>query len=111
MLLKPGLCAFSYHVQLIVEYKEVARRTRLSISLRFKHLDGIDVEEAAEHLVHRKEGGSHTTSAREKTPPIHAQLLACGVTKFFDPLFDLLLLVCLRSRHVFTVRDHPGRNG
>src|SRR5690349_9540483 len=93
-------------MQLVVEDEEIARSAGLGVCDGLEHLDGMNVEEAAEHFVHGEEGRCHATSAREETAPVDAEFLAGGLRQFLDACLYLFLLARLRNGHVLTVRDH-----
>jgi hypothetical protein len=90
-------------MELIIEYEQITRRCRLGIRHRFEHLDGIDIEEPPENLVHRQECSSRAAGTNEEATPVDAQLFTSGLTEFLDSRLHLLLLRGLAHGHVLTV--------
>jgi hypothetical protein len=98
-------------VRLIVEHEHVRGCSALRVGCRFVHFDRAHFEKRlAESLIDRDEGRSQTAGAFEKLTAANPQLLRGGVGQFLDPKLDVLLLFCLRMRHILAVGDHPGRN-
>jgi hypothetical protein len=97
-------------VKLIVEDEHVARRSGLRVRRRLEHLDGMNVEEMAEDLVHRQKCGRHPARSGEELAPVDRELLARAFGEFLNSMLHPLLLFRLRRGHVFPVRHHAGRH-
>src|SRR6185295_19846640 len=88
--LPPGVSIFAcgagkvatHHVQLIVEYKQVARDARLRVCRRLKHLDGIDVKKVSIDLIHCQECRRHAASTAKESASIHSEFFARECAQF-----------------------------
>ena len=98
-------------VRLVVEDEHVLGDTVLGVRSGLVHLDRPDIEELlAVYLVHRQERRRKPAGAHEELAAGGPEPLGCLVGQFLDPVFDMLLVIGLRVRHVLAVGDHPGRN-
>ena len=78
---------------------------------RLVHFDRADLEERlAERLVYGDEGRGQPARALEELATANAEPFRGGIGQLLDPELGVLLLSCLRMRHILAVRDHPGRN-
>ena len=102
--------AAANHVELVVEDEQVARRAGLGVSDGLEHLDGIDVEEAAEDFVHREEGRRHAAGAGEERRRSTPSFLLRAFGQLVDAGFDALLL-CLSEERACTRRWRPSGSG
>ena len=73
-------------------------------------LGAAHIEERAEGVVHRHEGGGHAGGRLEEFAAAQALLLAELVAHVEQARFDLLLLFALRRRDVFVAGDDLGRD-
>ncbi|MEA2824645.1 MAG: hypothetical protein QOF03_1127 [Alphaproteobacteria bacterium] len=78
-------------MKLTVENEEVGRRPQFRGRGWFEHLGRIDIEEAAEDVVHRHEGRRHSPACGEEAAPAHAKLVARMLGDFGQPCLDLFL--------------------
>src|SRR6266851_6213286 len=98
-------------MRLVVEDEHVRRGSMLGVGRRLVHFDRADLEERfAEGFVDSNEGRGQTTRSLEELAAADAELFRSGIGQLLDPKLDVLLLFCLRMRHVLAVGDHPGRN-
>src|SRR5262249_8513237 len=96
-------------MQLIVKDKNVLWRAGLGVCLRLEQLYRIDLKETSKDFVHRQECGGHASRARQKSSPVHTQLLTRGGAELIDSRFNFFLPFRLGNRHVFAIGDHPCR--
>ena len=98
-------------MRLVVEDEHVGRSPVLGERRRLVHFDRADLEERfAEGFVDGDEGRRQPARAFEELAAADAELFRSGIGQLLDPELDMLLLFCLRMRHVLAVGDHPGRN-
>jgi len=69
-----------------------------------------DLEEPAEHLVHRDERGRHAGGSLEEAPARQALVAGEPVAQILEPGLDLALLGALPDRHVLVARHDLRRH-
>jgi len=78
--------------------------------VRRRRFGDADLEEPAEHLVHRDKRGRHSRRCLKEAPAGHTLPPGEPVAQLFEPGFDLALLGALRHRHILVARHDLGRH-
>src|SRR5215831_285357 len=89
---------------------ELALGPFFSIGQWLRHFRRRDIKELAEDRIHGNERGGHASAGGQELAAADSESLGVAISELDQTMLDQLLVVRLRERVVFLVRNHLSRN-